>query len=99
MCSLRPLPNVLCSIQRALVGNVTPNLRAVYIRFENEIYELVFFYDKDLSEDEQELVSLTDTEFLADFPSNEKTNCTIEILPYPKPIPKLGRCVYMRYES
>lgn len=99
MCAVRTLSNVMCSLQRALIGNVTPNLRAVYIRFENEIYELVFFYDKALSEEEEELASLTDTEFIADFPSTDKTNCTIEVLPYPKQIPKQGRCVYMRYEK
>ena len=99
MSTIRPLLNVLCSIQRALIGNVTPNLRAVYIHIENETYGLVFFYDKALSEEEEELSSLADTEFIADFPSSDKTSCTIEVLPYPKPIPKQGRCVYMRYEK
>lgn len=100
MCATNSLSNVFCSIQRALLGNVTPNLRAVYIRLENETYGLVFFYDKELSEEEEELASLTDTEFIADFPSPDyKTSCAIEILPYPKPIPKKGYCVYERYEK
>jgi hypothetical protein len=43
MCAAKPLSNVFCSVQRALLGNVTPNLRAVYIRLQNETYGLVFF--------------------------------------------------------
>lgn len=100
MCAAKSLSNVFCSLQRALLGNVTPNLRAVYIRLENETYGLVFFYDKKLSEDEEELTSLVDTEFIADFPSPDyKTSCTIEVLPYPIQIPKQGYCVYERYEK
>lgn len=38
--------SILCSIQRALIGNVTQNLRAVYIDFNNDVLSLIFYYDK-----------------------------------------------------
>jgi len=86
------------TMQRALLGNVTPNLRAVYAFIEDDTYGIIFYYDQPLSEDEEELASLTDTEFLADFP-DDKTTCDIQVIPYPKAIPKKGYCVYQRYEK
>jgi len=94
----KPLSSFFCSIQRALLGNVTPNLRAVYLFVEEEMYGLIFYYDQPLSEEEEDLASLTDTEFISDFPDYQ-TSCNIEVIPYPKPIPKKGFCVYERYEK
>jgi hypothetical protein len=85
------------TIQKALIGNVTPNLRAVYAFIEHETYGIIFYYDHPLSTEEQELVSLADTEFLADFPDHE-TVCKVEVTPYPNEIPKIGYCMYKRYE-
>lgn len=86
------------SIQQALLGNVTPNLRAVYAFIEGEAYGIIFYYDQPLSEDEEELASLTDTEFISAFPDYE-TSCTVEVIPYPQKIPQKGYCVYERYEK
>lgn len=95
-----PLSSLLCSIQRALIGNITPNLRAVYASITDNTYGIIFYYDQPLSEDEEELASLTDTEFISDFPSPDyKTSYIVEVIPYPKPIPKKGFCVYERYEK
>ena len=101
MINPHQLLTVLCSVQRALLGAVTPNLRAVYITSEQEnSFDLIFYYDKELSEDEEELCSFADTEFIADFPSpTYKTDCTVKIIPYPDKIPRIGRCVYRRYEK
>lgn len=98
---MESLSNVFCSIQRALLGHVTANLRAVYVIVDEELesYNLFFYYDKPLSEDEEELASLTDTEFIADLPyTQNQTNCIIEVLPYPQRIINKGWCVYERYE-
>jgi hypothetical protein len=89
---------VLLTIQYALLGKVTLNLRAVYVIFENDVIHLQFYYDSPPNEDEAELASLADTEFIADFPDN-KTTCTISTLPFPKPIPNKGLCAYFRYEN
>lgn len=76
---------ILCSIQRALLGYITPNLRAVYVEIESQnSCQLVFYYDKVLSEEEEELASLVDTEFISDFPSDYETDCTIKVVSYPK---------------
>lgn len=99
--STKYLLNIFCSIQRALLEKVTPKLRAVYVVIKNSnSFETVFYYDEILSEEEEELVSLADTEILADFPSPEyETLCHIKIVSYPKKILQEGRPLYRRYES
>lgn len=94
-----PILRLLCSVQLALLGHVTPNLRAVYAFVENEIYGVIFYYDNPLSENEEELASLADTEFIANFPYGCETTSAIKIVPYPNPIPEKGHCVYKRYEK
>ena len=89
---------ILCSIQCALLDHVTPNLRAVYVILDNDIKTLVFYYEQPLSEEEEELASLTDTEFISDFPADERIDCKVIVLPYPEIIPKVGLCAYRRYE-
>jgi len=90
------------SIQRALIGKVTPNLRGVYVEIKNDLFILIFFYDSPPSEVEVELASLADTEFIADFPYPEyKTDCKVITLPSPGPLPKDDLniyCLYRRYE-
>lgn len=87
------------SIQRALLGHVTPNLRAVGVNLEeNTKSVLTFYYDQEPSEDEQELASLADTEFIADFPWNQ-TDWGVITWPYPKSIPDTHLKIYQRYEK
>ena len=94
------ISKILCSVQCALLDNVTPNLRAVFVKFKDDVISLTFFYDKQPSEDEAELASLADTEVIADFPSPEyQVNCQIVIHPYPLKLPKEGKYAYLRYEG
>jgi hypothetical protein len=86
------------SIQVALLGHITPNLRAVSIECKENEIKLLFYYDDLPSEDERELANLSDTEFISDFPVSVKTNFEIIHLPKPSHIPKLGMLVYLRHE-
>jgi hypothetical protein len=51
-----------------------------------------------ITRDEQEIVSLVYTELVSDFPSENKTDCKIVVLPYPTRISSECSCVYWRYE-
>ncbi len=84
-----------------MLGNVTPNLRAVFVQLENmNSFKLVFYYDKLFSETEEELASLVDTDILADFPSPfYSTDFSITALPHPNKISENGYCVYRRFEK
>lgn len=101
MISSKLILNVLASIQGALLGFVTPNLRAVEVVIESErFFNITFYYDKEVSEDEEELSSLVETEFISDFPGpTYETRTIIKTLPYPNKIPQNGFLVYKRYEQ
>ncbi len=91
--------SVLGSVQRALLGRVTPNLRAVHINIDNEQIILSFYYDKSPSEEEIELSSLADTDFISDFPGPEfKTDCKVLVVPYPQMLPGAQFYAYQRFE-
>jgi hypothetical protein len=91
--------SIRLSVQAALLGHITPNLRAVYVQNKDDINRLVFYYDNPPSEDEQELASLADTEFISHSSYDYETACDVLTLPYPAWIPKDGVCVYLRYEG
>lgn len=93
--------NLICSASRALLGRITPNLRAVYIIEKRKItfakfYILTFYYDKQPTEDEFELANLADTDFLGDIGNTE---FKVNTLPYPMKISDKGLCIYHRYEE
>lgn len=91
---------ILCSIQRALIGHVTSNLRAAYVSINRNIFYLTFYYDNPASDEEEELSSLVHTEFVSDFPAPDfQTDFAIYTFPYPKIIPDNGQCVYKRFEK
>lgn len=97
----KDLIDIKCSVQRALIGYITSNLRSVCVNIdENEKITLIFYYNEEPSEDERELASLTDTEFISDFSLPEfDTDAKVLVLPYPKPIPKSTAMIYKKYEG
>lgn len=86
------------SIQVALLGHITSNLRAVSVESRENELKTLFYYDNPPSEDERELANLVDTEFISDFPASTKTNFEIIHLPHTQRIPNQGLLVYLRYE-
>jgi hypothetical protein len=90
--------DLICSVSHALLGRITPNLRAVYITLEDEMAVLSFYYDKKPTEDEVELASLADTDFISDFPDDFKSDFRVNTAPYPTAIPNKGFCIYHRAE-
>ena len=93
--------NVLGSVQRALLGNVTPNLRAVDVLIKDEKnLELIFYYDKEMSKNEEELPSLTETEVASDFPEPDyHVTGVVKVLSYPARVPQDGFLAYLRHEE
>lgn len=89
------------SVTKAFWGNVTPNLRAIYVLFkEQDFFEMVFCYDQKPTEDEEELASLADTEIISNFSSSlVRTDYRIEVIPYPQKLSENGMYLYHRYEE
>lgn len=89
------------SIQQGLIGKVKPNLRALRLVFKNDTtYELVFYYDQPLSEEEVNLPSLVYGYVSDNFPPPAlKSSYIVKIVPYPIKMDSEGHCLYRRYEE
>lgn len=88
------------SIQRALLGNVTNNMRAIIAELSENNIGLFFYYDGEVHEDDEEIVSEIETEVIADFNEDCNFNVNIIRLDYPNSIKNdRGFCVYLRKES
>ncbi len=87
----------ILSLNRGLLGEVSPALRAAQIKWDQELIHLFFYYDGEISEEDHEAAECAATEVMADFP---EYHYEIDILQwdYPKPIPKEGELVYYRRE-
>lgn len=89
----------ILSMTRALLGEVSPNLRKATIKWDNKKIHLYFYYDGEISEDDNESAEFVLTEVIADFPKYE---FGIDILrcDYPqKPPEDEGEIIYFRRES
>jgi hypothetical protein len=89
----------LLSMQRAMLGMVTPSLRAVAVSWDARQIRARFIYDQD--GDYVDLVQETETQVLADFEEDVATDFTIEVAPEPTVPALTGRDVwiYRRRES
>lgn len=97
--------SLLLSAQRALLGAITPKIRAIYLRgFEDEGnlkgFALRVYFESVPTEEEQEILRIATTEIVSDFP--QPLMCDEEFLVLPPPniwiteeneIP-----IYIRYE-
>lgn len=88
------------SIQSALLGAITENIRnvAVYIN-EKKIF-LYFFINGEISEDEKENISIIETEVIADFEDDFDIESIIKRVDTPEPITlDRGFSVFQRKEK
>jgi hypothetical protein len=71
--SSQPVPNIAfpahvkLSVLRAMLGEVTPNLRAVGFKVEDKTVKIFSYYDGPIDEDDKENVSCMETEVMSDF--------------------------------
>jgi len=93
------------SAQRALLGNVSANLRAACVYFQDNIIHTTFYYDGEISEDSHELAESVLDEVIADFVFQKGENgkefefeTLILRVDYPNPMPLNGHWVYYRHE-
>jgi hypothetical protein len=82
-----------CSTQVALLGAITPNLRAVNVEFINKHVTIFFYYNSTPSEDEKEISSVVAAEVSCDFIDIIVDSENI-ILPKPNRIPEVGLRIF-----
>jgi hypothetical protein len=90
----------LLSIQRALLGVITPQLRAVVVDVSKEEHLLYirFYYDGEIGNKVLDLWECAITESSADFGPDCVLDAGVERLDYPQKIPFRGRYAYLRNE-
>ncbi len=90
--------DVLLAFQRALLGEVTPSLRAVTVRYDETSIHFEAFIDGEIHDEEREAMSLVETEVMAEFPSTHTITHEVIHLDAPASIPKDRTWVYFRKE-
>lgn len=89
---------VLLSVQRALLGAVTPPLRGVAVAWDDAAVEIVCYFDGPISKQSHELMSEVQTEVLADLAEGEDVRLTCEQRDAPAELEPMGTWVYRRHE-
>lgn len=94
----------LLAVQAALLGVVTPELRAVVIDLKREKLKestayICFYYESEISEELEELWRCAITEASANLGADCLVDDEIERLDFPQEIPLRGRYAYLRYED
>ncbi len=94
------ISSILSYCRLALLGLVTPNLRAVIVDYKEDknLIGLHLYYHNPPTEKDIELSELIDVEFFASLPILVEEEIKLITLPYPNPIPQ-GWLVSKRYED
>lgn len=74
--------NVLIAIQQALLGEISPKLRAITLSYGDETIHFDCYYDGEIFADDREAMSCVETELIAIFPETHSiTHCVISSQP------------------
>lgn len=94
------------SAQRALLGQITPNIRKIFIRHRGSVIELLPVFDGEISEDDRERMEEATSEILSDFPDIDLILASCLSVPAPAPIRQQAQdgddvfaCLYARHEG
>lgn len=92
------ISSIKSSLQAALSGAVTSNLRALNAMFNEESITLYFYYDDTPSEKEIENSEVIASEFIADF-INFSFQIFREVVPITNTIPNIGISIFQREKN
>lgn len=91
---------ILLSTQRALLGAITPNMKAITIGYNETSFTLRVYFSSQPSEEEMELLTEITSEIAADIPSfkdfNEEAIVSGES---PSEVKRLDEWVYLQHTS
>ncbi len=90
---------VLLSIQRALLGEVTPAMRAVTVQFDEGSVRILFYFDGDFSDVDREAASRVETEVMADMSDPSSVSSACRRIDPPSRIEDAGTWVFARNEE
>src|SRR4051794_33650281 len=92
--------DLILSMVRALLGHITPQVRAVSAELDaaRMVVRVRFVLDRDPDEDTLDAASCAATEVIAEFPSEWQLDEQHPIVPSPQPMEHLRELVYFRWE-
>ena len=92
--------SVLLSLQRALLGAVTPNMRAICVGWDEKLIRIRAIYDGEIDDEDRERFSEVGTKVIADFSAPMAIEEECVRLDPPERLVSLGlkEWVYWRYE-
>lgn len=99
MNSIELRTRVLLSLQSALLGEITPNVRGITCRWDTSEIMIVCYLQGEVSEDIEESMACVATEVMADFPEHQ-VEIACKELNEPEPLNPytLSAWVYRRRE-
>ncbi len=87
----------LLNMNRALLGEVAHTLRAAEISWDEQKVHLFFYYDGEISDEDNASAECIASEFISCYPGYA-LDVSIIRWDYPKKIPESGRLIYLRRE-
>src|SRR5574338_1498075 len=91
--------DILISAWRSIVTEITPNMRAIYIDWDEETIHHYFFFDGEFTEEEEEDARCIETEVTAQISYLFMCELHCIRLDYPAPVVCPGICIYKRKEA
>lgn len=92
--------NLRLSAQRALLDRVKPTLREAYIAEVEDTIKLIFYYDREITDEDEDMAGDAGAEVISDFPGPYMIEWELIRCDYPQKTPFTpGYLVYARYEK
>lgn len=90
---------VLVAVQQALLGEITANLRAVTVIYDEKSILLEAYFDEEATGEDKNAMSLVETELIAAFPEDHAIDVKLVRRPTPQLIPKDRIWAFHRKET
>lgn len=99
MCNMNYACDVLVSLGKAFIGEITENIRAITVNFDYNYASFVVYYDGECTDGNVDGVDCVETEFLSFLPARYRTTYKIIRLDEPDEIPEDEFFFYIRKEE
>jgi hypothetical protein len=91
--------DVMASVHSAMLGEIVPNLRAIFVEFDETSVHLRAVFDGPISVEDAEHVNVMETYVIADLPEDNRVTHSCHRLDAPHPLDfSQGTCAFLRHE-
>jgi hypothetical protein len=90
--------SVLLAIHAALLGEISPALRAVSVSWTDTSIHFDCYFDGEVGDEDRDSMSCVETELIAMHPETHVITHEIHRMDYPAPLPQTAERVFRRRE-